>query len=134
MNYWLMKTEPKEYSWDDLVRDKRTYWSGIRNYAARNHMRAMKKGDLVFMYHSVKERSIVGIAKVVKEAYQDPTTDDERWSVVDIQAVEPLKKHVNLDQVKADPSLADMALVRISRLSVQPVSKKEWNTIIKMSK
>lgn len=135
MNYWLVKAEPEgDYSWDDLVRDGSTYWSGIRNYAARKHMNAMEVGDLVFYYHSQKQRRIVGIARVTKTAYQDPTTEDDRWVAVDIEPVKPLTEPVDLATVKATPSLAEMALVRISRLSVQPVSKKEFETILKLGK
>ena len=124
MNYWLMKTEPNAYSWDDLVKDGQTYWDGVRNYAARNFMKEMKVGDLVFIYHSVKERNVVGIAEIIKEHYQDPTTDDDRWVAVDIKPLQKLENAVNLDQVKADKRLQDTALVKISRLSVQPVKKR----------
>lgn len=133
MNYWLMKTEPNTYSWDDLVKDGRTFWDGVRNYAARNHMKDMKVGDLAFIYHSVAERDIVGIAKIVKEHYQDPTTDDDRWVAVDIAPERPLKKRVNLSEIKTDERLKEMALVRIGRLSVQPVRKEEFDIILAMS-
>lgn len=133
MNYWLIKTEPGTYSWDDMVKDKQTMWDGVRNYAARNNMRAMKKGDLVFFYHSVKERTIVGIVKVVKEAYPDPTAKDGDWSVVDVAPVEAVNPPINLDMVKAEPKLKDMVLVRNSRLSVQPVTKKEWDLCLGLS-
>lgn len=128
-----MKTEPGNYSWEDLVKDKWTYWDGVRSYAGRNNMRAMRKGDLVFIYHSVKERNIVGIAKVIKEHYQDPTTTDNRWSVVDIEKVKPLKRRVHLSEIKAVKTLKDMELVRISRLSVQKLKEKEYDAIIKLS-
>lgn len=129
-----MKTEPNTYSWDDLVKDKSTYWDGVRNYAARNNMRAMSKGDHVFIYHSVKQREIIGIAEVTsKKAYQDPSTDDDRWSVVDIKAVRALKRPVSLDEIKERKSLSNMVLVNNSRLSVQPVRKSEFDTIVKMS-
>ena len=133
MAYWLVKSEPSVYAWDDLVKDKQTCWSGIRNYAARLHMRGMKKGDEVLFYHSNEGTDIVGIAKVVKEHYPDPTTDDERWEAVDIAAVKKLKNPVTLDQVKKEKSLGEMALVRISRLSVQPVTENEWATIMKLA-
>ena len=133
MNYWLIKSEPNEYSWDDLVKEGPDHWSGVRNYAARKHLKNMKVGDLAFFYHSVKERNIVGIAEVVKEYYQDPTTDDERWVAVDVTAKEKLQKPVNLDQIKADERLKEMALVRIGRLSVQPVTKKEFDIILTMA-
>ena len=133
MNYWLIKSEPNTYSWDDLQRDGSTYWDGVRNYAARKHMKDMKVGDLAFFYHSVDQRDIVGIAEIVKEHYPDPTTDDDRWVVVDVAPKEKLKKPVNLDQVKADQRLSNMALVRIGRLSVQPVSKEEFDIIMSMA-
>ncbi|MEP2774184.1 MAG: EVE domain-containing protein [Fulvivirga sp.] len=133
MNYWLIKSEPNTYSWDDLVKDKQTYWDGVRNYQARNNMKAMQKGDLALYYHSVNEKSIVGIAKIVKEHYQDPTTDDERWVVVDVAPERPLKKPVTLADVKADERLAQMVLVKNSRLSVQPVKKEEFDIIIGLS-
>jgi len=133
MNYWLMKTEPNAYSWDDLVKDGQTYWDGVRNYAARNFMKEMKVGDLVFIYHSVKERNVVGIAEIIKEHYQDPTTDDDRWVAVDIKPLQKLENAVNLDQVKADERLQDTALVKISRLSVQPVKKEAFDIIVEMS-
>lgn len=133
MNYWLIKSEPNTYSWDDLVADKQTFWDGVRNYQARNNMKAMKKGDLALYYHSVNEKSIVGIAKIVKEHYQDPTTDDDRWVVVDVAPERPLKKPVTLADVKADNRLEQMVLVKNSRLSVQPVKKEEFDIIIGLS-
>lgn len=133
MAHWLVKSEPSAYSWDQLEKDKETIWSGVRNYAARLHLRNMKKGDEVFYYHSNEGTDIVGIAKVVKEAYQDPTTDDERWVAVDIKAYKKLKHPVALDTIKKDKRLADMALVRIGRLSVQPVTDKEWAVIMDLS-
>jgi predicted RNA-binding protein with PUA-like domain len=134
MNYWLVKSEPGAYSWDDLVRLGRDHWDGVRNYQARNNMKLMKVGDEVFFYHSVNEKQIVGIAKVVKEYYQDPTTDDERWVVVDLEPVRKLEKPVTLAQIKADDSLSDFALIRNSRLSVMPVDKDHYKTILQMSK
>jgi predicted RNA-binding protein with PUA-like domain len=133
MAYWLVKSEPIAYSWDQFVRDKQTYWDGVRNYASRIHLRAMKKGDEVFFYHSNEGLEIVGIAKVVKEAYQDPTTDDENWVAVDLKPVRRLKKPVSLAAIKAEKSLANMALIRLGRLSVQPVTPEEWNTVLALS-
>ncbi|WP_040497450.1 EVE domain-containing protein [Fulvivirga imtechensis] len=133
MNYWLMKSEPGTYSWDDLVRDKRTHWDGVRNYQARNNMKAMKEGDLALFYHSVNEKAVVGVAKIVKEYYQDPSTDDERWVVVDVAPYQQLKSSVTLDDIKNDKRLEQMVLVRNSRLSVQPVKKEEFDIILGMS-
>ena len=133
MAYWLIKSEPFKYSWDSFEKDKETFLDGVRNYAARLNLRAMKKGDLAFFYHSNEGTEIVGIAKIVKEAYQDPSTDDERWVAVDVAPYKKLKKPVTLAQIKAEPSLADMALVRLGRLSVQPVTEKEWKTVMKMA-
>ncbi len=132
MNYWLVKSEPSVYSFDQLIKDKRTTWDGVRNYAARIHLRAMKKDDEVLYYHSNEGMEIVGIAKVAKEAYQDPTTNDD-WSAVDIKPVRKLKNAVSLIDIKADKGLSDMALVRLGRLSVQPVTKDEWEAIMKMA-
>ena len=129
MAYWLVKSEPTAYSWDAFVKEGQTCWSGIRNYAARLHLRNMKIGDEVFFYHSNEGTDIVGIAKVVKEYYQDPTTDDERWSAVDLKPLKRLKNPVTLDTIKKDKRLANMSLVRIGRLSTQPVSEKEWEII-----
>ncbi|MEO9477508.1 MAG: EVE domain-containing protein [Cyclobacteriaceae bacterium] len=133
MNYWLIKSEPGTYSWDDLVKDKKTYWDGVRNYAARNNMKAMKVDDKCLFYHSVNDKCCVGVAKVVKEFYQDPTTDDDRWVVMDVAADFALKKPVTLEMVKNEPMLTDMVLVNNSRLSVQPVKKEEFDKIIAMS-
>lgn len=133
MNYWLMKSEPGTYSWDDLVNDKRTYWDGVRNYQARNNMKEMKKGDLALFYHSVKEKTVVGVAEIVKEHYQDPTTADVRWVVVDVVPRQGLKTPVKLEQIKADQRLEQMVLVRNSRLSVQPVKQEEFDIILSMS-
>ena len=113
MAYWLVKSEPFKYSWDQFVKDKQTFWDGVRNYAARINLRAMKKGDQVLFYHSNEGTEIVGIAKIVKEAYQDPTTEDDAWVVVDLKPVRKLKKPVTLSQVKADKRLSEMALVRL---------------------
>ncbi|HEX5025859.1 MAG TPA: EVE domain-containing protein [Agriterribacter sp.] len=133
MAYWLVKSEPFTYSWDQLVKDKRTFWDGVRNYAARNNLKAMKKEDEVLFYHSNEGLDIVGIAKVAKEHYPDPTADDDTWVVVDLKPYKKLKKPVSLVQVKADKRLADMALVRLGRLSVQPVTEKEWEAIMELA-
>lgn len=132
MAYWLVKSEPSAYSWEQLVKDKQTCWSGVRNYAARGHLKNMKKGDEVFYYHSNEGTNIVGIAKVVKEFYQDPTTEDDAWVAVDIKAVRKIKNPVTLSQVKEDKRLANMALVRLGRLSVQPVTEDEWKIVMQL--
>jgi len=132
MNYWLAKSEPSAYSWEQLLKDKKTAWTGVRNYAARNNLKAMKKGDLIFFYHSNEGLCIMGIAKVIKEAYPDPT--DKEWVAVDIAPVEPLNKPVTLAQMKTEKKLSGMALLRIGRLSVSPVTKPEYDTILKMSR
>ncbi|MEZ5364717.1 MAG: EVE domain-containing protein [Bryobacterales bacterium] len=133
-NYWLVKSEPFKYSWDKFVSDGQTFWDGVRNYQARNNLRAMKKGDQVFFYHSNEGLEIVGIAKVVKEAYQDPTTEDERWSVVDLAPVKKLKRPITLEEIKGDARLQDIALIRQSRLSVMPVAEEEFDAILELSK
>ena len=133
MNYWLIKSEPSAYSWEQFLKDKKTSWDGIRNYAARNNLRDMRKGDEVFFYHSNEGMEIVGIAAVAKESYQDPTTEDKSWVVVDLKPLKKLENPVSLNQIKNDPELSQMELVRISRLSVQKVSTKEWNRILKLS-
>ncbi|HTL10024.1 MAG TPA: EVE domain-containing protein [Chitinophagaceae bacterium] len=133
MAHWLVKSEPGVYSWEQLVKDKQTVWSGVRNYAARLHLRAMKKGDEVLFYHSNEGLDIVGIAKVVKEAYPDPTAEGDTWSAVDIKAFKKLKQPVTRDAIKADKRLANMALVRLGRLSVQPVTEEEWKIILQMA-
>jgi predicted RNA-binding protein with PUA-like domain len=135
--YWLAKTEPEEYSWDELVRKKRGRWDGVRNYVARNHLRAMKVDDLVLFYHSGTGREIVGIARVVREAYPDPTvkdvaTADNAWSAVDVAPVKKLARSVTLTEIKADSTFADMLLVRQSRLSVMPVSPAHFRRILKL--
>ena len=132
-NYFLTKTDPETYSWDDFEKDKITSWDGIRNYAARNHMKSMKKGDLILMYHSGGESSIKGLAIVTKEAYQDPTTDEVAWISVELKAGKKLKNEITLKQVKANSKLKNMLLIKISRLSVMPVSENEFNEIISMS-
>ncbi len=134
MNYWLVKSEPETYSWNDLVKDGSTSWDGVRNYAARIHLKAMKKGDKVLVYHSGGESSIIGIASVqsAKGGYQDPTTKDEAWVSVMLKAEKALKKPVTLAQVKADKRLKNMPLVKIGRLSVQPVQPEEFDAIVAM--
>jgi len=133
MNYWLIKSEPFKYSWDQFVKDKETFWDGVRNYQARNNLRAMKKGDLAFWYHSNEGMEIVGVAKVVKESYQDPTTEDPAWLVVNFKPVKKLKNPVSLATVKADKRLSSMALIKNSRLSVQPVTLEEFDIIMDLS-
>ena len=133
MSYWLIKSEPVKYSWEQFEWDGQTFWDGVRNYAARNNLRAMKKGDLAFWYHSNEGMEIVGIAKVVKESYQDPTTDDPAWLVVDFKPYKKLKKPVGLAQIKADKRLANMDLVRLGRLSVQTVKPEEWDIVMEMA-
>ena len=133
MNYWLVKSEPFKYSWERFLKDKKTFWDGVRNYAARNNLRDMKKGDEVFFYHSNEGLEIVGIAMVVKESYQDPTSDNKNWVVVDLSPVKSLKKPVTLAEIKAEPKLENMELVKNSRLSVQKVTHDEWKQVLKMS-
>ncbi len=136
MAYWLFKSEPNTWSWDDQVAKGETgeEWDGVRNYQARNFMRAMKPGDLGFFYHSMKEKSVVGIVEVIAEAHPDSTTDDPRWECVDIKAVRPFIEPVSLDEIKADPRLEEMVLVKNSRLSVQPVTAEEWEIVCAMGK
>ncbi len=134
MNYWILKTEPFKYSWDDLEKDGSTFWDGVRNYQARNNMQAMQKGDIAFIYHSNKGLEIIGVAMIIKEAYQDPTTQDERWVAVDIAPMKKLNEPVTLSALKSNPKLANLAMIRQGRLSVSPVDSKEWNEILKMSK
>jgi predicted RNA-binding protein with PUA-like domain len=133
MAYWLVKSEPFKYSWDQLVKDKQTVWDGVRNYAARNNLKSMKKDDEVFFYHSNEGMDIVGIAKVAKEFYQDPTTDNEAWVVVELKPYKKLKKSVPLDTVKKDKRLANMDLVRLGRLSVQSVKDAEYKIIMELA-
>ncbi len=130
MNYWLIKSEPFKYSWEQFQKDKTTGWDGVRNYAARNNLRSMKKGDLVLFYHSNEGLCIVGIAKVAKEAYQDPTTKEEAWVAVDFSPYKSLKKPVTLAQIKEDEHLKDMQLVKLSRLSVSVVKPEEFDRIL----
>ncbi|MBC7381511.1 MAG: EVE domain-containing protein [Bacteroidia bacterium] len=133
MNHWLVKSEPYKYSWDQFEKDGKAVWDGVRNYAARNNLRDMKKGDLVLWYHSNEGKEIVGIAKVSKEHYQDPTTDDTNWLVVELKPFKKLKNTVTLKQVKADERLKDIALVRIGRLSVSALKTEEFDVIMEMA-
>lgn len=133
MNYWLVKSEPFVYSWDTFRKEKRTCWSGVRNFSARLNLRAMRKGDQVLFYHSNEGLAIVGVATVVREAYPDPTTTDDRWVAVDLKAGPTFPTAVTLEQVKKHPYLKAMALVRISRLSVQPVTPDEWNEVMELA-
>ncbi|HEV3175130.1 MAG TPA: EVE domain-containing protein [Stellaceae bacterium] len=133
MAYWLLKTEPSAYSWDQLVKDKRTNWTGVRNFQAAANLKAMKKGDRAFFYHSGEGKEIVGVAEIVKEAYPDTTDKSGRFVMVDLVPVEPVKTPVSLATVKATPALKNMSLVRLSRLSVSPVSADEWRIIAKMA-
>ena len=140
MQYWMMKTEPGAFSWEDLVRDGKTVWDGVRNFQARNNLKAMKKGDQALIYHSVTEKAVVGIAEVIREHYPDPTDNPPKkngerdWAVVDIKPVQPLKRRVTLAEIKADPALAEIPLIKQSRLSVIPLSKKDFERIITLSK
>lgn len=132
-SYWLVKSEPNAYSWDDLVRDEWTFWDGVRNYESRNNLRNMARGDILLYYHSGKEMSVVGVAEVTREHYQDPTTEDARWVAVDIKPLEPLPRAVTLAEIKAEPRLSDMQLVRRGRLSVTPVTESEYGIVAAMS-
>ncbi|MBT3475442.1 EVE domain-containing protein [bacterium] len=131
MRYWLVKSEPYKYSWNDMIKDNTTYWDGVRNYQARNNMKAMKKGDLVFFYHSNVGKEIVGITTVTKEFYQDPTTKDEKWVVVDLKFKKSLKRSITLGEIKSDKELKDMSLVKQSRLSVMEIKKSHFDIIIR---
>ncbi|RZK49096.1 MAG: EVE domain-containing protein [Pedobacter sp.] len=132
MKHWLVKSEPFKYSWDKFNEDGRTFWDGVRNYQARNNLREMQEGDLVLFYHSNEGKHVVGVAKVVKEAYQDPTTDDKNWVVVDLVPVQALDNPVTLEQIKAEESLKDISLVRQGRLSVMPLKATEFDKILEM--
>jgi predicted RNA-binding protein with PUA-like domain len=132
-NYWLVKSEPEVYSWEMFLAEKQTFWNGVRNYQARNNLKAMKANDLVLFYHSVKNPAVVGIATVIKEAYQDPTTEDKNWVAVDFAPYQTLQKPVSLAQIKAETALSNMALLRQSRLSVMPVSAEEFGKILAMA-
>jgi predicted RNA-binding protein with PUA-like domain len=133
VNYWLVKSEPEAYSWARLVKDGRTAWTGVRNFAARNHLRAMKSGDLVFFYHSGEGKEVVGIAKVVKPAYPDPTATEGDWSCVDLAPVKPLVKSVSLQSIKTDKTLKEMVFVRQSRLSVSPLNEKQFKRVLELA-
>jgi len=133
-SHWLVKSEPEKYAWETFVKDGSTYWDGVRNAQARNNLRAMQRGDLVLYYHSNEGREVVGVAKVMKTAYPDPTTDDERWLVVDLAPVVPLRESVTLAAIKADPALAKIPLVTQSRLSVMPIDAKAFARILKMGR
>ena len=133
MKYWLLKSEPDAWSWDNQVKEGASMWDGVRNYQARNNLKNMKKNDLCFFYHSVTEKSVVGIVKVVKEHYPDPTDKTERFVVVDVKAIKKLKKPVSLEKINLNNKLKNIALVKQSRLSVMQIKKVEWNEIIKMS-
>ena len=130
MNYWLVKSEPFKYSWEQFLKDKRTFWDGVRNYQARNNLRAMKKDDAVLFYHSNEGLAVVGVAKVVKESYQDPTTENPQWVVVDLVPVETLKTPVTLSEIKQEQRLQSLALIKQSQLSVSPLTKEEFDIII----
>ncbi len=131
MNYWLMKTEPSTFSWDDLVRDKKAVWDGVRNFQARNNLKAMKKGDLAFIYHSMDDKAVIGIAEIIREHFPDPK--DKDWAAVEIKPVQKLNNTVNLGTIKQEKRLTNMVLVNNSRLSVQPVRKEEFDFVIGMS-
>ena len=133
MNYWLIKSEPEKYSWEKFNQDGRTMWDGVRNFTARNNLRTMKAGDLTFFYHSNEGKEIVGIAKVVKEFYPDPTTDDPNWVVVDFSPVEALKRPVTLEQIKKDPALSEIQLVKQGRLSVAAIKREEFDHILMLA-
>lgn len=134
MQYWLVKSEPVKYSWEKFMKDGHTFWDGVRNFQARNNLRAMQEGDPVLFYHSNEGKAVVGIAKVIKESYQDPTTTDPNWLVVDLAPVESLKKPVTLEQIKADPELQQVSLVRQGRLSVMPLTQVEFERIVSLGK
>ena len=133
MAHWLLKSEPGEFSWDDLVRDKTTGWSGVRNHQATNNMKAMKRGEHAFFYHSVDEKRIVGIVEVTKTYHPDPTDDEGKWGMVEVKALKPVPRPVTLAEIRAEPRLANLALVRQSRLSVVPVGDREWELLCAMA-
>lgn len=133
MNYWLVKSEPEAYSWEQLVKEGRTVWTGVRNFAARNNLRAMTKGDLVFFYHSGEEKSVVGLSRVEKEFYPDPTAEEGDWSCVDLVPVKAMAKAVTLAQIKADKTLRGMVFVKQSRLSVSPMTKVQFERILELA-
>ncbi|HUE35949.1 MAG TPA: EVE domain-containing protein [Candidatus Acidoferrum sp.] len=133
MNYWLAKSEPEAYSWQQLVKDGNTAWTGVRNFTARNNLRAMKKGDLVFFYHSGEEKSVVGLARVTKEFYPDPTAEEGDWSCVDLAPVKPMAKPVTLAQIKGDKVLLETKLVKQGRLSVSPLTKAQFERMLELA-
>ena len=133
MNFWLIKSEPNSWSWDDQIREVKTMWDGVRNYQARNNLKSMKKNDLCFFYHSVKEKKIVGIVEIIKEHYLDPTDKTNKFVVVDVKTKKTLKKPVSLQDIKKQKKLSHLALIKQSRLSVMPIDKKSWTLICKMA-
>ncbi len=133
-SFWIIKQEPSQYSWAQFEKDRETYWDGVRNYQARNNLKNMRKGDNLLFYHSVVGKEIVGIAEVTREAYPDPTTDDERWVVVDLKPIKPFKVPVTLEEIKAQNELSEIALIKQARLSVMPITKKEFQILLKMGK
>ena len=133
-SFWIIKQEPSQYNWKQFEKDRETYWDGVRNYQARNNLKKMKKGDNLLFYHSVVGKEIVGIAEVTRESYPDPTTDDERWVVVDLKPIKPFKVPVTLEEIKAHKELSEIALIKQARLSVMPITKKEFQILLKMGK
>ena len=133
-SFWIIKLEPSQYNWKQFEKDKETYWDGVRNYQARNNLKNMKKGDNLLFYHSVVGKEIVGIAEVTREAYPDPTTDDERWVVVDLKPIKPFKVPVTLEEIKTHKELSEIALIKQTRLSVIPITKKEFQVLLKLGK
>ena len=133
-SFWIIKQEPSQYNWKQFEKDRETYWDGVRNYQARNNLKKMKIGDNLLFYHSVIGKEIVGIAEVTREAYPDPTTDDERWVVVDLKPIKPFKVPVTLEEIKAHKELSEIALIKQARLSVMPITKKEFQVLLKLGK
>jgi predicted RNA-binding protein with PUA-like domain len=134
MAYWLVKSDPDSYGWEEMKKDKKTDWDGVRNYQARNNLREMKKSDLVLFYHSQSDKAVMGITQVTKEAYQDPTTDDDRWVAVELKYKKALKNPVTLKQIKSEETLSEVALIRHTRLSVMPITEEEFNKIVELGK
>ena len=134
MQFWLVKQEPSKYSWEEFLKDKKTYWDGVRNYQARNNLQAMNKGDQVFFYHSVVGKQIMGVAQVTRDSYPDPTSDDPAWVVVDLKPIKSLKVPVTLEQVKSHPKLQEISLVKQARLSVMPLTQSEFKIILGLGK
>ena len=133
-SFWIIKQEPSQYNWKQFEKDRETYWDGVRNYQARNNLKKMKKGDNLLFYHSVVGKEIVGIAEVTRESYPDPTTDDDRWVVVDLKPIKPFKVPVTLEEIKAHKELSEIALIKQARLSVMPITKKEFQILLKLGK